>query len=108
MHNASVADLLAPESLHDIGNWLRLALRNLLVTEGEDLQKRHRLLGLLVTGYVLENGFCLTVLRDDERLALLVRLAEDVRRVRHHVANGLHLGGIEHEYIPYIGPNIVL
>src|SRR5688572_1686935 len=48
----SVVDPLTPQSLHDVGHRLHLAFRDLLVTESQDIQKRHRLLGLLVSRYV--------------------------------------------------------
>ena len=70
--------VLGTQPLQNIDNGLHFALLDLLVAERQDLQKRHRVLGLLVTSYVLEDGFCYTVLRNDERLALRIQLVQDV------------------------------
>ena len=63
---------------------------DLPVAESKDLQQRERFLRLLVGRDVLHHRPRLAVLRDDERLALLGELADQLRGVRLDVANGLN------------------
>jgi hypothetical protein len=47
---------------------------------------------LLIRGDVLDDGLCLAVLRDDQRLALLREFPDDLDRIGLKEADGFDLG----------------
>ena len=91
-----LARFLATHSLDRMRKGAEFVLGDLLIAESEDLEKRERLLRLLVRGDVLNYSLGLSILRDNERLAIYREFLQDLGRIGFEIANGLDLSGVAH------------
>lgn len=69
-----------------------LATFDLLFVQSKNFQQGHGLLRRLLSGKVLQYRLGLAVLRDDERLSVLLELAEYIRSIRSQIADRFNLG----------------
>jgi len=82
---------LGAQTGDDIGHGFNLASRDILVAQREDFQQRQCFLSLFERGHVLQDGLGLTVLGDDQGLALLCEVPQNLGSVRFEVADRLDL-----------------
>ena len=79
------------ESPHDVPGGLDFAFLDLARAEREDLQQRHRLLGLLVAFDVLYHDLGFAILGDDQGLSLPRQITHDFGSMGLKVTDGFDL-----------------
>jgi hypothetical protein len=79
------------QTIDHISGGLNVACLDLMVAEGQDLQKGHRFQGLFVALYVLYDHFGLAVLGDNKWFPLRAHIADDFGGVGLQVADRFDL-----------------